>query len=268
VPPDAFSETGQDWALPTYRWDAIAATDFAWMRQRARRMAALYDSVRIDHLVGFYRTFGRPREGQAFFNPADEPTQTWQGEQILRIFLDSGAEILAEDLGTVPDFVRASMARAGVPGCKVLRWERDYHTPDRPFVDPATFPPVSVAMTGTHDTETLASWWDHAAEDERRAFLAVASPPDSTGRDLQAPWSDALRDQILGLAFRAGSDHLFFPWQDVFGSRDRINTPATITDGNWTWRVPWAVDSLTSVPMPAERAAFCRHLAISSGRGT
>ena len=25
VPPDAFSETGQDWGLPVYRWDAIAA---------------------------------------------------------------------------------------------------------------------------------------------------------------------------------------------------------------------------------------------------
>ncbi len=126
VPPDAFSDTGQDWALPTYRWDVIAGTNFSWMRQRARRMAALYDSVRIDHLVGFYRTFGRTSAGHAFFNPADEPTQTWQGEQILRIFLESGAEVLAEDLGTVPDFVRASMARLGVPGCKVLRWERHY----------------------------------------------------------------------------------------------------------------------------------------------
>ena len=125
VPPDAFSATGQDWGLPTYRWDVIAGTDFAWMRQRARRMAALYDGLRVDHLVGLLPDV-RPagRRATPFFNPADEPTQTWQGEQILRIFLESGAEVLAEDLGTVPDFVRASLARLGVPGCKVLRWER------------------------------------------------------------------------------------------------------------------------------------------------
>jgi len=266
VPPDAFSDTGQDWALPTYRWDAIAATNFAWMRQRALRMAALYDSVRIDHLVGFYRTFGRTPEGHAFFNPGDEATQTWQGEQILRIFLESGAEVLVEDLGTVPDFVRASMARMGVPGHKVLRWERHYHAPDRPFVDPATFPAMSVALTGTHDTETLASWWDNAAEDERRAFLRLGSSRHAAVRDATAPWSDPLRDQILELAYRAGSDHLFLPLQDLFGWRDRINTPATITDDNWTWRVPWPVDTLVETAAAVERAGFCRQQAMASDR--
>ncbi|HKW01928.1 MAG TPA: 4-alpha-glucanotransferase, partial [Vicinamibacterales bacterium] len=266
VPPDAFSESGQDWALPTYRWETIAGTNFAWMRQRARRMAALYDSVRIDHLVGFYRTFGRTPQGHAFFNPADEPTQTWQGEQILRIFLESGAEVLAEDLGTVPDFVRASMARLGVPGCKVLRWERHYHSHHRAFVDPATFSPVSVTMTGTHDTEPLAAWWDNASDDERRAFLAVPSARGVAVQDADASWSDALRDQILGEAYRSGSDHVFLPVQDVFGWRDRINTPATIDDANWSWRLPWPVDTLARVPEAAERAAFCRQLAIGSGR--
>ena len=65
VPPDAFSESGQDWKLPTYRWDVIVADDFAWIRQRARRMAALFDGYRVDHLVGLYRTYGRPIGGGA-----------------------------------------------------------------------------------------------------------------------------------------------------------------------------------------------------------
>jgi 4-alpha-glucanotransferase len=56
VPPDAFSETGQDWRLPTYRWDVIAERDYPWVRQRARRMASLFGGFRVDHLVGFYRT--------------------------------------------------------------------------------------------------------------------------------------------------------------------------------------------------------------------
>jgi 4-alpha-glucanotransferase len=63
VPPDAFSDTGQDWTLPTYRWDRIAETGYAWMRLRARRMAELYDGYRVDHLVGLFRTYGRPLSG-------------------------------------------------------------------------------------------------------------------------------------------------------------------------------------------------------------
>lgn len=60
VPPDAFSETGQDWGLPPCRWDVMAANDFAWIRARARRSAAIYDGFRLDHLVGLYRTYIRP----------------------------------------------------------------------------------------------------------------------------------------------------------------------------------------------------------------
>jgi 4-alpha-glucanotransferase len=69
APPDAFSATGQDWGLPFYRWDVLARTDYEWIRQRVRRMAALFDGLRIDHLVGLYRTYGIPREGAPFFSP-------------------------------------------------------------------------------------------------------------------------------------------------------------------------------------------------------
>jgi 4-alpha-glucanotransferase len=264
VPPDAFSATGQDWGLPMYRWDVIAAGGFAWMRDRVRRMAALYDGIRLDHLVGFYRSYGRIGNGDGFFIPPDEPTQTWQGEQILRIAIDAGIEVLAEDLGTVPDFVRASMARLCVPGLKVLRWERDYHAASQPFLDPATFPPVSVTMTGTHDTETMAAWWEAAPTEERRAFAAM---PSCGGRlDPLAPWSDRVRDLLIDVAYHAGSDHLFLPMQDVFGWRDRINTPATVNALNWTWKLPWASDELTSVPEAVERARVCRELAAATGR--
>ena len=68
VPPDAFSETGQDWGLPPWRGDVMASTGFAWMRARARRYAALYDGFRIDHLVGLYRTYIRPLDKSV---PAD-----------------------------------------------------------------------------------------------------------------------------------------------------------------------------------------------------
>ena len=64
TPPDAFSETGQDWGLPVYLWEAMRADDFGWLRARGRRMAAMFDGFRIDHLVGFYRTYWRPANGE------------------------------------------------------------------------------------------------------------------------------------------------------------------------------------------------------------
>ena len=59
TPPDAFSETGQDWGLPAYRWDVVAADGLRVAAARARRCAELYDGFRIDHLIGFFRTFVR-----------------------------------------------------------------------------------------------------------------------------------------------------------------------------------------------------------------
>ena len=116
VPPDAFSETGQDWGLPAYRWDVMAREGYTWLDQRSRRCTDLFDGFRVDHLVGFYRTFVRDREGHKCFVPAEEPVQLAQGERLLRLFASHGATIVAEDLGTVPDFVRESMASLGVPG--------------------------------------------------------------------------------------------------------------------------------------------------------
>ena len=59
TPPDAFSATGQDWGLPAYRWEVCDAGGYEWLRQRARRSADLYDGFRIDHLIGFFRTYVR-----------------------------------------------------------------------------------------------------------------------------------------------------------------------------------------------------------------
>jgi 4-alpha-glucanotransferase len=269
APPDAFSADGQDWGLPTYDWATIAETDYAWIRERVRRMSALFDGLRVDHLVGLYRTYGWPPEGEPFFNPFHEPEQLAQGETILRIFQRSGREIVAEDLGTIPDFVRASLARLGVAGCKVLRWERHWHLPGQPFVDPVTYPAISAAMTGTHDTETLAEWWTRADAGERRAILALpamAAWAAATGSTPDRAWGSDLGDALLRQSYLAGSNELFLPVQDLFGWTDRINVPGSVSGTNWTWRLPWLVDALTHEPDAVERARFAAALARERAR--
>jgi 4-alpha-glucanotransferase len=258
VPPDAFSADGQDWGMPVYRWDVLAEEHFRWLRERARRGADLYDGYRIDHVVGFYRTYGRPRSGgQPFFTPADERSQTALGERVISVFRDAGAEVIAEDLGTVPDFVRASLTRLGVPGFRVLRWERHWHTERQPFRDPAEYPPISVAASGTHDTETLAVWWDHASLEERQQLSDVPLLRRMTnGRGLiDRPFIPDVRDALLQALFASGSNLLLLPVQDVFGWVDRINEPASMSDRNWTFRLPWPSDRLDEAPEAREKQA-------------
>lgn len=263
TPPDAFSATGQDWGLPVYRWDVMAEQDDRWLRQRARRMARLYDGYRVDHLVGFFRTYSRAAgETVGAFDPVDQADQQAQGERILQLFIETGAQVTAEDLGLIPDFVRASLARLHVPGYKVLRWERDWHRPGQPLLDPATFPAVSVATTSTHDIEPLALWWELLDDRERALLLGAVGLPRLPG----ARFGPALRDALLTQAYGSGSDLLLLPIQDVFGWPDRVNTPATVNDQNWTWKVPLSVEALLTDAEALDRADALRALAASTGR--
>jgi 4-alpha-glucanotransferase len=255
VPPDAFSETGQDWGLPAYRWDVLSDRDFDWLRNRARRNADLYDGYRVDHLVGFYRTYIRPAGGGApAFTPADQRSQHALGERVLGVFREPGSEIIAEDLGTVPDFVRESLARLNVPGYKVFRWEREWHAQGHPFRDPVEYPAVSVATSGTHDTEPMVIWWENAPREEKEAVLAIPSLRDRLvtedhARIVSEPGlAHSMREALLESLYASGADLLILPVQDVFGWRDRINQPATTGDDNWTWRLPWPCDRLATQP--------------------
>ena len=269
VPPDAFSATGQDWGLPVYRWDVMEQQDYAWLRQRVRRSARIFDGYRIDHLVGFYRTYSRRiGETEGEFDPPDIPEQLAQGERLMDIFKSGGARIVAEDLGVVPDFVRESLTRMDIPGYKVFRWERDWEVPDQPVRHPSNYPELSVATTSTHDTDTLASWWRTADADERRAFLTL---PGLRGSSLtenvdDQEWDSEFRDRLLKLLYDSRSDLLLLPVQDVFGWEDRINIPATVSDDNWTWRMPWPVDRLPTQPEAQARARVLRSFAEESGR--
>jgi 4-alpha-glucanotransferase len=197
--------------------------------------------------------------------PSDEPSQIAQGERLLTLFGSTGARVIAEDLGVIPKFVRETLKRTGIPGYKVLRWEREWDEKRQPFRDPVAYPPMSVATSGTHDTETLAEWWD-AAPGEERSAIATLDALRRAGCDPAAPFGEDTRDAILRLLFQSGSAIALLPIQDVFGWRDRINTPAVISDQNWCWRLPWPVEDLLKQPQARERAAFLRALSEESGR--
>ena len=122
APPDDFNPKGQHWGLPAPRWDRIRADGFALLRKRIRHARELYDLIRIDHVVGLYRTFSFALVSQAegSFSPPDEPGQRAQGEAVLRAILDEAGPDDRHRRGPRGDTaVRARLAKR--PRCTGLQ---------------------------------------------------------------------------------------------------------------------------------------------------
>jgi 4-alpha-glucanotransferase len=140
----------------------------------------------------------------------------------------------------------------------VLRWERHWRTEGQPFRDPSEYPAPSVATSGTHDTEPLATWWDQATEADRQAITDVPTIRQLTnGTPLaHTPFDGLVRDVLLEALFASGSSMTLNVIQDVFGWRDRINEPSTVNEINWTFRLPWPCDRMDGTPAAERQAAL------------
>lgn len=278
APPDPFNADGQDWGLPPYHWDRMRLNDFAWLRRRVRYTGSLYDRFRIDHLVGFYRTYIRPLGGLAdvppgaagklvpgAFDPATPDAQLEHGERVITAMSEAaqqaGATLIAEDLGAVPDFVRQSLTHLRVPGYKVLIWEKQGDV----FRDPSGYPPLSVACFGTHDTDPVAVWWEGLDKEERDAVKKIPLlVPHS--KELGPAFTAEVHRALVDVLNAAGSELVLFLLQDMLGTRERINTPATTGQHNWSYRIPASVDELRRDPYASQVMAMVRHSIEKNGR--
>ena len=254
APPDNFCAEGQDWGLPLFDWRAMEQTDFAWMRRRAKRAGHLFGLYRVDHVIGLYRTYYRSEDGRkSGFSPSDEESQIRLGETLLTI-MDEQGEVIAEDLGMIPEFLRPSFARLGLPGYRVLRWEKDDRWWDNRmqqfYRDPAKWPEISVATSGTHDTETQAVWYDQLWSEHRYYLSRI---PGLSHLDCNRGFDDGVRDALLRVLYQSASDMCLIPFQDLLGHREQINVPGSVNDRNWTYRMPMSVESLLADQPTGER---------------
>jgi 4-alpha-glucanotransferase len=269
APPDTFNERGQRWGLPLPRWDLMRADGFKLWRQRVRRAAAMFDVLRIDHVVGLYRTFSfdADPEHDGQFVPADEPAQHAQGEEIIQTLKDAagGCELIAEDLGSVPDFVRESLTAMGIAGYKVMQWERvGWETPQERFLKPSEYPELALATTGTHDTEALTIWWLEQPEAERHKLAEALGVVDRLSPT--APLDERGLDAIIEALYSSPSRLVVLPVQDLFGWSDQINRPGTVDETNWSYRLPFAIEDRATARAIRSRIEKLRAIAIQSGR--
>jgi 4-alpha-glucanotransferase len=240
VPPDYFSQTGQRWGNPIYRWDILKERKYPWWTQRVGHNLALFDFVRIDHfrgLVGYWEI------------PATEKTAVigkWIEAPALDFFNHlqkefPGLPVIAEDLGLITPDVRQIMDHFRFPGMKVLVFAFGPDLPGNPDI-PHNFSRNCVAYTGTHDNNPIKGWFETEAspDDQERLFryLGRKVPPDDLPREL------------VRLVMMSVADTAIFPMQDILGlgRQARMNFPST-REGNWEWRL--SPDLLT--PQVAEK---------------
>jgi 4-alpha-glucanotransferase len=224
VPPDYFSETGQLWGNPLYRWDVMAEQGYAWWIERFRTTLALVDVVRVDHFIGLHRYWEIPAGATSAVNGRWMPGPRDQLIAAVRAALGS-LPIIAEDLGLVTDEVEALRDRHGIPGMRVLQFAFTGDPTDR-FL-PHNYVPHTVVYTGTHDNDTTLGWFRSAPEHVRTCVQ----------RYLARDGHDIVWD-LIRAATSSVADTVVIPVQDVLAldERARMNVPGT-SEGNWSWRL-------------------------------
>jgi 4-alpha-glucanotransferase len=236
VPPDYFSETGQRWGNPLYRWEAHAAEGYVWWTERLRKTMQLVDVVRIDHFRGF---------AGYWEIPVDEPTAIngrWMPGPGGKLFDAMQAElgdllVIAEDLGVITPDVTALREQFELPGMRVLQFAfgGDSLNPHLPH----NYDHSIVVYSGTHDNDTAKGWFESAPEHERTLACQYLK---CDGHEIH--WD------LIRASAESPADIAIYPFQDVLGlgSEGRMNRPG-ISEGNWSWRFEW--DQL--LPNHAER---------------
>ncbi|HEV7489098.1 MAG TPA: 4-alpha-glucanotransferase [Thermoanaerobaculia bacterium] len=246
VPPDYFSETGQRWGNPLYRWDVLRNTHFVWWVSRFRAALRFADVVRVDH----FRAFA------AYWEiPAGEPTAIhgrWMpgpGRALFDALRDAIGDLplIAEDLGHITKEVHELRTAINVPGMKILQFA--FAQPDSPHL-PHRYETKTVVYTGTHDNDTARGWYEHATSDELQSIASYLGVRDAT----DVAWS------LIRAAYTSVAETAIVPVQDILnlGSEARMNRPGAEHD-NWSWRV--ANGALT-----AAHAEELRDLGEVSGR--
>jgi 4-alpha-glucanotransferase len=228
VPPDYFSQTGQLWGNPIYKWNTLRETGYRWWIQRIAHNLNLYDSVRIDHFRGFVAYWEVPAGEKTAINGrwVEAPAEDFFNVLLKRF---SYLPIIAEDLGIITPEVREIMRRFKLPGMRVLLFAFGEDPSRHPYA-PHNYVEECAVYTGTHDNNTVRGWFEKEAtlEEKKRLFRYL-------GREVTA---DEVHWEFIRLAMMSVANLAIVPIQDILGLGEeaRMNRPATL-ESNWRWRL-------------------------------
>jgi 4-alpha-glucanotransferase len=224
VPPDFFSNTGQLWGNPVYKWDKLQQDNFAWWVERFESLLEYVDIIRIDHFRGFQAYWVVDRGETTAINGRWVEAPGTEFFQVLNDKLGK-LPIMAEDLGEITPEVYELRDRFDFPGMKILHFAFG-GGPDNPYL-PFIYPRNCVVYTGTHDNNTTVGWFNELSEGEKESVL----------RYLGALSSEGINWDLIRLAVGSVANQAIIPLQDILGlgGEAQMNFPGKAT-GNWGWR--------------------------------
>ena len=231
VPPDYFSETGQLWGNPLYKWEEMEADDFLWWRNRFTKLFEVVDIVRIDHFRGFEAYWRIPGDAVNAVNGK------WIKAPGKKLFTTvekylGKLPIIAEDLGVITDGVIELRDKFDFPGMKILQFAFGSKM-EHKFL-PHNFIQNCVVYTGSHDNETTKGYFETSkyTAHENDIYAFTQKYLNYFGEDLTG--------ELIRVAYASVADTVVIPMQDILksGNEARMNFPGKF-GGNWNWRFIW-----------------------------
>ncbi len=275
---------GQNWGIPLYRWDVLKERQYDWWRQRIAKTTEIFGMFRVDHALGFYRIYSfpwNPVRNDEFlplshdeaaerceghlpgFRPRNDDSDESraancdEGEEYLRMIQQSAgiSEVIAEDLGTVPEYVRPSLEKLGIAGMKVPQWEYS----DGHVTSGLKYPGTSFATYATHDHQPIPAQWkemhrqlcdsSHHSPEWWEARNFLESLCRFAGIDMEndhpPEFSDYVWEQLMRELCLSNSDRVAFMINDLLGDDERINVPGVMDGTNWSYRLGCSAKELT-----------------------
>jgi len=223
VPPDYFSETGQLWGNPLYRWDIMEKQGFQWWIARFKQMLKLFDAIRVDHFRGFDAYWEVKATEKTAINGR------WvkgPGKKLFNAIKAALGDlpIIAEDLGVLTQDVIELRDHFDFPGMKILQFAFSDNSANS-FL-PHNFKHTNcVVYTGTHDNDTTLGWYQHATDHERHL-----------AREYTRSDGHRINWELIRLGMFSVANQCIVPLQDYMnlGSEHRMNFPGYASD-MWEW---------------------------------
>jgi 4-alpha-glucanotransferase len=282
APPDNFTPRGQDWGLPPWRPDRLAATGYAALRDMLRAVLAHADGLRIDHVAGLWRLWWIP--------PGDSPDRGtyvhYNADTMLAVLAleahRAAATVVGEDLGTVEPEVTEALAGNEMLGCAVAWFTRDESAPGEPLLPPGEWPSRAAASLSTHDLPTAAGFLrgEHVQVRADLGLLDDVAAEQAKADKERAEWLTLLRAEGLlpdvddgapepdetaiiaamhrFLASTPSRLKLISPY-DVIAETRQPNLPGTVDEyPNWRLPLPMTLEQLKADPRVADITAAFR----------
>ena len=282
APPDTFNQQGQDWGMPPWHPRRLAEAGYEPLRDLVRSLLRHAGGVRIDHVLGMFRLWWIPEGAGA----RDGTYVSYDADAILGVIAleaeRAGAVVVGEDLGTVPDAVRTTLAERGLLGSSVLWFERDDVGPGElgPLTAMTGWREAAMASVTTHDLPTALGWLrgEHVRV---RAAHGLLDDPEAERRTAEKERAellghlvdagvldsaDAPDDELVRALHRyvalTPSRYVVAAPGDAVGDLRQPNLPGTV-DEYPNWRLPVAdehgrpllLDELLADPRFARLAA-------------